>query len=157
MRPPRASPRACRRSRRRSSDYSKKALPSSSATVEKLLGAKSVETAVQIQTDYAKSAYEGFVAQANKINEIYIKLATEAFKPVEAAFTKLQVQVSHANGRARSRGRVAVLTISGSASRRPFLLLAARLLIEIRTCAPVANWRILFASRRPLAPEARGA
>ena len=75
-----------------SSDYSKKAFASSSATVEKLLGAKSVETAVQIQTDYAKSIYEGFVAQANKINEIYIKLATEAFKPVEAAFTKLQVK-----------------------------------------------------------------
>jgi hypothetical protein len=75
-----------------SSDYSKKAFATSSATVEKLLGAKSVETAVQIQTDYAKSAYEGFVAQANKINEIYIKLATEAFKPVEAAITKLQVK-----------------------------------------------------------------
>jgi hypothetical protein len=75
-----------------SSDYSKKAFDSSSATVEKLLGAKSVETAVQIQTDFAKSTYEGFVAQATKINEIYIKLATEAFKPVEAAFTKLQVK-----------------------------------------------------------------
>ena len=75
-----------------SSDYSKKAFASSSATVEKLLGAKSVETAVQIQTDYAKSIYEGFVAQANKINEIYIKLATDAFKPVEAAITKLQVK-----------------------------------------------------------------
>ena len=71
-----------------SSDYSKKAFASSSATVEKLLGAKSVETAVQIQTDFAKSAYEGFVAQANKINEIYTKLATETFKPVETAFAK---------------------------------------------------------------------
>jgi hypothetical protein len=75
-----------------SSDYSKKAFATSSATVEKLLGAKSVETAVQIQNDFAKSTFEGFVAQANKINEIYIKLATEAFKPVEAAFTKLQVK-----------------------------------------------------------------
>jgi len=73
-----------------SSDYSKKAFASSSATVEKLLGAKSVETAIQIQTDYAKATYEGFVAQANKLNEIYVKLATEAFKPVEAAFAKLQ-------------------------------------------------------------------
>jgi hypothetical protein len=73
-----------------SSDYSKKAFASSSATVEKLFGAKSVETAIQIQTDYAKSSYEGFVAQANKINEIYVKLATEAFKPVETAFAKLQ-------------------------------------------------------------------
>jgi hypothetical protein len=75
-----------------SSEYSKQAFATSSATVEKLLGAKSVETAVQIQTDYAKSAYEGFVAQANKINEICIKLATEAFKPVEAAFNQYQAK-----------------------------------------------------------------
>ena len=61
-----------------------------SAVVEKLLGAKSVETAIQIQTDYAKSAYEGFVAQATKINEMYVKLASEAFKPVETALAAVQ-------------------------------------------------------------------
>ena len=76
--------------RRQFTDYSKKAFAASSAVVEKLLGAKSVETAIQIQTEYAKSAYEGFVAQASKINEIYVKLATEAFKPVETAFAEAQ-------------------------------------------------------------------
>jgi phasin family protein len=69
-----------------STDYSKKAFADSSAVVEKLLGAKSVETAIQIQTDFAKTAYEGFVAQVTKINELFVKLATEAFKPVETAF-----------------------------------------------------------------------
>jgi phasin family protein len=73
-----------------STDYSKKAFAASSAVVEKLLGAKSVETAIQIQTEYAKSAYEGFVAQATKINEIYVKLATDAFKPVETAIAAVQ-------------------------------------------------------------------
>jgi hypothetical protein len=73
-----------------STDYSKKAFAANSAVVEKLLGAKSVETAIQIQTEYAKSAYEGFVAQASKINEICVKLATEAFKPVETALAKAQ-------------------------------------------------------------------
>jgi phasin family protein len=73
-----------------SSDYSKKSLAASSAVVEKLLGAKTVETAIQIQTDFAKSAYEGFVAQATKINELYSKVAKEAFKPVETAMAKVQ-------------------------------------------------------------------
>ena len=73
-----------------STEYSKKAFAESSAVVEKLLGAKSVETAIQIQTDYAKSAYEGFVAQATKINELYVKLASEAFKPVETALASVQ-------------------------------------------------------------------
>ncbi len=72
------------------SDYSKKTFAASSAVVEKLLGAKSVESAIQIQTEYAKSAYEGFVAQATKMNEIYVKLASEAFKPVETAIAKVQ-------------------------------------------------------------------
>ena len=71
-----------------SSEYSKKSFAASSAVVEKLIGAKSVETAIQIQTEFAKSAYEGFVAQANKLNEIYTKLAAETFKPVETAFAK---------------------------------------------------------------------
>ena len=69
-----------------STDYSKKAFADNTAVVEKLLGAKSVETAIQIQTEYAKSAYEGFVAQATKMNELLVKLTSEAFKPVQTAF-----------------------------------------------------------------------
>jgi phasin family protein len=69
-----------------STDYSKKAFAANTAVVEKMMGVKSVETAIQIQTEFAKTAYEGFVAQASKINEICVKLATEAFKPVESAF-----------------------------------------------------------------------
>ena len=73
-----------------STDYSKKAFAANSAVVEKLLGVKSVESAIQIQTEYAKSVYDGFVAQATKLNEMYVKLATEAFKPVETAFSAAQ-------------------------------------------------------------------
>jgi phasin family protein len=73
-----------------SSEYSKKSIAASSAVVEKLLGAKTVETAIQIQTDFVKSAYEGFVAQATKLNELYTKVAKEAFKPVETAMVKVQ-------------------------------------------------------------------
>jgi hypothetical protein len=75
-----------------STDYSKKAFAANSAVIEKLLGAKSVETAIQIQTDFAKTAYEGFVAQATKLNELYVKLAAEAFKPVETAISAVQAK-----------------------------------------------------------------
>ena len=70
------------------SDYSKKAIAANTSVVEKLLGAKSVETAIQIQTDFAKSAYEGFVAQATKFGELYAKLAKETFKPIETIYAK---------------------------------------------------------------------
>lgn len=75
-------------------DYSKKSLENSSAYVERLLGAKSLDNAIQIQSEYAKTAYEGFVAQATKIGELYTNLAKEAFKPVESAFAKVQATVS---------------------------------------------------------------
>ncbi|MGH6811933.1 MAG: phasin family protein [Methylocella sp.] len=71
-------------------DYSKKALESNSAFMEKLLGAKSYDTAIQIQSEYWKTSYAGFVAQATKIGELYSNLAKEAFKPVETVFAKAQ-------------------------------------------------------------------
>lgn len=75
-----------------STDYSKKAFAASSAMVEKLLGARSVETAVQIQSEYAKQAYEGFVAQATKVSELYTKVASDAMKPVTSAYASAQAQ-----------------------------------------------------------------
>lgn len=70
--------------------FTKKNFEAGSAAMEKLLGAKSVESAFQIQSDYAKSAYEAFVAQATKMGELYTNLAKDAFKPVETAASKVQ-------------------------------------------------------------------
>ncbi|MGO8797845.1 MAG: phasin family protein [Roseiarcus sp.] len=70
------------------SDYSKKAIAANTSVVEKLFGAKNVETAIQIQTEFAKTAYETFVAEATKIGELYAKLAKEAFKPIETVYAK---------------------------------------------------------------------
>jgi hypothetical protein len=69
-------------------DYSKKSFEEGSATMEKLLGAKSIDKAMEIQTDFAKSAYERFVAQATKIGELYADLAKETYKPFEAYVVK---------------------------------------------------------------------
>ena len=64
-------------------DYSKKSFEDGSKVMEKLLGAKSLDKAIEIQTDYAKSAYEGFVAQATKLSGLYADLAKETYKPFE--------------------------------------------------------------------------
>ena len=69
-------------------DYSKRSLESASSYFEKLVGVRSVETAIQLQSEFAKSQFEGFVAQATKIGEIYKDIAKDAFKPVESAFQK---------------------------------------------------------------------
>jgi hypothetical protein len=64
-------------------DYSKKSFEAGTATAEKLFGAKSLEKAIEIQTDYAKSAYEGFVAGATRIGELYADLTKQSYKPFE--------------------------------------------------------------------------
>ena len=69
-------------------DYSKKSFEEGSAAAEKLFGAKSLDKAIEIQTDYAKTAYEGFVAKASKIGELYADLAKETYKPFETLMTK---------------------------------------------------------------------
>jgi hypothetical protein len=74
-----------------SADYSKKSFEEGSAALEKLLGAKSLEKAMEIQTAYAKSAYEGFVAQATKMGELYADLAKESYKPFESFVGKTAV------------------------------------------------------------------
>ncbi len=70
-------------------DYSRKSFEDGAAVLEKLFGAKSLDKAIEIQTDYAKSAYEGFVAKATKIGELYADLAKEAYKPLENVVGKV--------------------------------------------------------------------
>ena len=69
-------------------DYSKKAFEDSTAAMEKLFGVKSLDKAIEVQTEYAKTAYEGFVAKASKIGEMYAELAKETCKPFEALMVK---------------------------------------------------------------------
>jgi hypothetical protein len=69
-------------------DYSKKAFEDGSAAMEKLFGVKSLDKAIELQTEYAKTAYEGFVAKASKISEMYADLAKETYKPFEIFLAK---------------------------------------------------------------------
>jgi hypothetical protein len=72
-------------------DYTKKSVESRLALVEKLLGANSLETVIQIQSEYAKTAYADFVAQATKMGELHSNLAKAAFfKPAEQVIAAMQ-------------------------------------------------------------------
>ncbi len=66
-------------------DYSKKSYEDGAAAFEKLAATKSLEKAMEVQSEYVKSAYEAFVAEATKMGELYTDLAKEAYKPFENA------------------------------------------------------------------------
>ncbi|OYX14694.1 MAG: Phasin [Rhizobiales bacterium 32-66-8] len=68
--------------------YTKSSFELGTSTLEKLLGAKTLDQAVEIQQSYLKSSYEALVAEATKIGALYSDLAKEAYKPYEAAFAK---------------------------------------------------------------------
>jgi hypothetical protein len=71
-------------------DYSKQSLDKRLAFVEKLLGAKSLDSMIRIQSEYAKTSIESFVAESTKLGELYSDLAKVAFKPVEVAIANTQ-------------------------------------------------------------------
>jgi len=72
-------------------DYSKKSFEESTAALEKLMAAKSLEKAMEVQSEYLKSSYEEFVAQSTKLGELYAGLAKEAYKPLEGVMAKASV------------------------------------------------------------------
>jgi hypothetical protein len=69
-------------------DYTKKSLEDGKSFVEKLAGVKSLDKALEVQTEYAKSAYETFVAESQKIAGLYADLAKQTYKPIEGLVAK---------------------------------------------------------------------
>ena len=65
------------------SDYSKRSFEEGTETFEKLMSAKSVEQAIEIQSGYAKRAYDDYVRQMTRLGSMYVDLAKDAAKPVE--------------------------------------------------------------------------
>ena len=70
-------------------DYTKKSFEDTRSFVEKLSGAKSFEKAVEIQTEFAKTAYETFVTESQKIGALYGDLAKKSYKPFGGFVAKM--------------------------------------------------------------------
>ncbi len=71
-------------------EYSKKSFEAGSQAFEKLLSAKSLEKAIEVQLEFAKQSYEGFVAEATKLGELYADMAKDAYKPYESVVAKVK-------------------------------------------------------------------
>jgi hypothetical protein len=76
------------------SDYSKKAFEDGTRALEQLIGVKSVEQAWEIQSQYAKKAFDAYVAHASRLSEMYVDLARNAYRPLEQATAKAARKVA---------------------------------------------------------------
>ena len=69
-------------------DYAKKSFEDTKSFVEKLSGVKSLDKALEAQTEYLRSSYETFVAESQKIAGLYSDCAKQTFKPYEGLVSK---------------------------------------------------------------------
>ena len=67
-------------------DYAKTSFEQGKTYVEQLAHVKSLDQAVELHSQYAKTAYETFVAEANKISDLYKEFTKEVFAPLAASF-----------------------------------------------------------------------
>jgi hypothetical protein len=72
----------------RITDNAKSAFEDATRTLQKVVGAKSLEQIVEIQTQYVKRSYDTFVAEAPKVGELYWAVVQDAYAPFERAFAK---------------------------------------------------------------------
>jgi phasin family protein len=68
------------------------ALQSASETARGLLGAKTLEDVVKLNTDFAKRNLEGLMAGSVKLSELGCSVATEAFAPWEGRVEAVMAQ-----------------------------------------------------------------
>ena len=69
-------------------DFSKQSFEDAIHAWQQMIGAKSPDQVLQIQSDYAKKAYDDWMAEMSKLGEIYSSAAHDAYKPIEQAMTK---------------------------------------------------------------------
>ena len=70
-------------------DYTRKSLQESRSFAEKLMGVRSFDKAIEVQTEFARQSVANFVAGSQKICELYGKLATQIVRPWEGLATKV--------------------------------------------------------------------
>jgi hypothetical protein len=61
-------------------DYTRKSIADAQSYVEKLSGVRSIDKAMEVQTEFAKQAYETFAADSRKIRELYGELFKQTLK-----------------------------------------------------------------------------
>ena len=69
-------------------DYTRKSFEEFGSFVEQLSGARSLDKAVTVQTEFVKRAYETSVAESQKICELHSKLARQTFQPFQGLVGK---------------------------------------------------------------------
>ena len=69
-------------------DFAKKLMQDSSEFISQLTSVKEPAKLMELQSEYAKNAYETFVAELKKISELYAEFFKQMTKPLEDLIEK---------------------------------------------------------------------
>jgi 3-oxoacyl-ACP reductase-like protein len=69
-------------------DYTRKSLEETRSFVEKLTGVRSLDKAMDVQSDFAIRTYDTFVAESQRIRALHRELARQTFRPLEELFAR---------------------------------------------------------------------
>ena len=75
------------------SEFSRKSIEEGSTALSKLIGTKTLDGAIQVQTDYAKASYDGLLAGYSRFGELVASVAKQTYQPFEGAFEQAQALV----------------------------------------------------------------
>jgi phasin family protein len=64
--------------------YSRRSVEDSIAATKAMLGSTSVQELLEIQSDYAKSAFETYLAEVNKVRDLALASLKDATQPLQA-------------------------------------------------------------------------
>jgi hypothetical protein len=64
-------------------DYTKRSFENGTKTLEKLVGVKSLDKAIEVQSEYARASFEDYFAETAKLGKLCTEMGQEAFKPYE--------------------------------------------------------------------------
>lgn len=63
--------------------FSKQSVEDALGATRAVLTAKSLHEALEVQTDFAKNAFDMYVGQVNRLNEIVLSTTKETFEPLQ--------------------------------------------------------------------------
>lgn len=69
-------------------DYTRKSIEQTSSFFEQLAGTRSFDRALELQSEFAKQAYETFLAESRKIRELHRELSRQRWQNLEGLLVR---------------------------------------------------------------------
>ena len=67
--------------------YTQRSIEGGMATAKAVIGSRSLREAVDLQSQYARDAFDDFVSESGRLSEYSVKIANEAIEPIKSHVT----------------------------------------------------------------------